>query len=403
VIRVISLLMAVLVAFALWVPAMAQEPGNVTQAGAILLTGDRNSAPGTLVGNTGGAFRYYEFDYAGPNAPVIIELSFYPGHPTTGKERFGFNIYGPASFSASGLPSEDTKVKYTLASPVPGRFLIQVYNYTDALSVDFTLWVEGLAAGTVQVARGNETPEQAIQVRPTYTVIGGQITGDPAGRFNFYSLDYPGGDRTMTIRLTYTPAYSFSGQPIGFNLYRGEDLIGQSSEIGRDDSSVTVNLDFNARAAGTYGLQVFSYWAGATVNYSISATGLAPGAPRVSGNTTPGQAVTLTGTAGASATLGGQRAGAFNFYNVGYPGDDKETTVVVTFRTPGGSQASALGFNVYRGSEHVADVQSIEDTVGTYAAIWTRKSTDSDNFSIQVYNYTDGVPAEYTIYVIGAR
>src|SRR5262245_60152812 len=67
---------------------------NDTTESATPLSGANAGANDTLVGNSGGAFRYFRIDYAGGGLPVPISMRAQPGRGTGGVAT-GFKVYGP--------------------------------------------------------------------------------------------------------------------------------------------------------------------------------------------------------------------------------------------------------------------------------------------------------------------
>jgi hypothetical protein len=413
--RWLSRVVAVLVLIATLAPAGASA-ANDTSSGALPLTAASSSVSDSLVGSPGGAYRYYSVAYQGGSAPLTFTLTFQPGYGTTGQHTFGFNIYGPNSLALAGVPQSTvnnvSSTLYTFANPAAMSLLVQVYNYTNGMQVGFTLTVGGLAGGSGAniVGGNNTTPAQAVPVTAINSNIGGTITGNAAGAFQFYTLNYPGGQAPMVISMNVTPTYTGQGQAYGFNVYRpnsngaASTLIARGSVTASDTNSTTISATVTARSAGPYQLQVFNYWPGISVTYGVTTTGGAGPSPMVSGNTDAGHAVVLnSATPGATATLAGNHAGAYNYYLVNYPGSNSILYVSVTYASTGGASDPQLGFNVYNGSTFVTVSHPGDDSTGVHSAVWQYQNANAATFGIQVFNYGDGANASYVINQVGSN
>ncbi len=409
--RPFALLLVVVLAW----PARASAV-NDTPATAVPLSVTQSSVSDSLVGSTGGAYRYYQFSYQGGNAPVQVFLTFHPGYGSTGNQAFGFNLYGPSGLSFAGQPAgnngDSSTAQYTLANGAAMTVLVQVYNYTAGMSVDYTLTVAGLSGGSAAtlVGKTNTTPDQAANVTTINASIGGSITGSSAGAFQYYTLHYPGGDTPLSVTMNATPPYPGPGQALGFNLYRigpgnvSGSPAATSSLTAADSTSATYSATLTGRSAADYQLQVFNYWSGVAVSYGIQVTGLAGPAPVVSGNTDAGHAVVLTSAQpGARGTLVGNGGGSFNYYLVAYPGNQSKLALSITYPSLGSASPSALGFNVYDGSNLVARINPSDDGTGIFSGEWGYQDANAKTFGIQVFNYAPGVSVSYVFYQVGAQ
>jgi hypothetical protein len=396
-------------------PSIASA-ANTTADTAIPLSVSHNSVSNTLVGTTGGAYQYYTVRYQGSNAPVNFMLSYQPGFGT-GNQAFGFNLYGPSGMAFAGQVTNTTSnsaiAQYTLTNVNAMTVLIQVYNYTAGGSVDYTLTVTGLSGGSTTVLSGGSatSPGQAKPITTPNAAIGGSLHGTLAGTFNYFTLQYPGGNASMTITMNASPIYTAPGNlPYGFQVYQtlpnGQTSLVASSVVTAQSissNSMTLSATVVQPAAATYQLQVFNYWQNVSVNYGIQVTGAAPPAPVVSGNTDASRAIVLNSARpGATATLAGANSGSFNYYLVNYPANSS-FNLSVTFTNPGGAQTAALGFKVYEGANLVATVPSYNNGTGIYPAVWTYVDPSPHTFGIQVYNYQSNTAATYTIYESGSR
>jgi hypothetical protein len=406
-------LSAVVLIAGLFSPSMVLA-ANTTPDQAVVLNVTNPAASGTLVGSTGGAYQYYQVGYQGGNAPVLFTLTYQPAWGG-GNAQFGFNLYGPSSLSfagqVTGTSGNSATAQYTLANGAAMTVLVQVYNYSNGGSVDYTLTVSGLSGGSAAIITGqnNSTSAQAIPVTTINASMGGAIVGDPAGAFNYYTLHYPGGDTPLSITMNAHPVYSGPGQALGFNVYRqipsGSSLVATGVVTVQDANSATFSATVSGRSAGTYQLQVLNYWAGRPVSYAITATGLAGPAPAASGNTDSGHAIVLNSAQpGATGSLAGNHGGAFNYYLVAYPGNNSQFNLSITYPSTGGASNSALGFKVYQGGNELATVNPSDDGTGVISGEWGYQNADATTFGIQVFNYDPAnAVAAYTLYQVGAQ
>lgn len=387
---------------------------NDTPNNAVSLSVSNPSVSDTLVGSTGGAYRFYQFSYQGGNAPVLVTLNYQPAYGG-GNQAFGFNIYGPNSLSyagqVTGTNGNAATAQYTISTSSAMTLLIQVYNYTAGGPVSYTLTISGLSGGsnTTVVAQNNTTPSQAQPIQTINATIGGSIAGNGAGAFQYYTLNYPGGNSAMTVTMNASPTYNGQGAAYGFHLYRndknGNSVLAATSGISsQDTSSMTLTATVTNSAAASYQLQVFNYWPGVTVHYGINITGLTAPATPATGNGDASHAVVLNSARqGATQTLVGSGGGANQYYLVHYPGNNSTLSISVTFPSLAGVSPSAVGFNVYDGSTLKATARPVDDGNGIQAAVWTYTDPNPATFGIQVFNYAPGATVNYTIYQVGSQ
>jgi hypothetical protein len=298
-----------------------------------------------------------------------------------------------------------------VVQPAAMTLLIQVYNYTAGMLVGYTLTVSGLSGGSSAAITGsnNTTPDQAKSVSTINASIGGSIPGTSAGSFQYYNLNYPGGNAPLTISMNVTPSYNAAGEGYGFNVYlpnangSSPTLVASSTQSSKDANSETLSATITNISATTYQLQVFNYWAGVTINFGITATGLAATPLSAQGNLDAAHAIVLnSATPGATETLAGQSSGTFNYYLVQYPAN---STFALSITAPASSAAApgTIGFNVYDGATLKATVRAANDGNGNQSGSWNFTDTVDHTYGIQVFNYAPGVSVTYKLYEVGAR
>ena len=403
--------LAALLAAALLVALAGPASANATIDQAVRLTAASPSAGDNLIGDSGGAFRYYAIDYPGGGLPVPIVMRAQPGRGTAGIAT-GFKVYGPAGFygEAIGDDRSTTESTYTLtlAHGTPGLYHVQVFNFIAGLPLRFDLRVSGLpgeapAAPAPAPPPQSQSPQQPSQATGTSFTTGGLLGANPTGSFAYYDLDYPGGRAKMAITVGYSPLAQGSEQAFGFHLYaRDGTLIGTSAESGRNESSATEVFTLEADDADRYLLQVFNYHQSAAITYTLIVTGLTGPVLEVGEISSPASAVLLSPSViNARGTLPGDRTGRFHYFLLAYPGADREVRVTVTFdAAPIGDQE--VGFNLFKEADRAGIANgNLAGPRGKRVAQLTIKETDARTFGIQLYNYSPGQSVRYLINVQG--
>ena len=383
---------------------------NGTPESAIQLTLDNASHSDRLVGDTGGAVRFYRVDYAGNGQPVDFVVTARPGKNATG-EGFGFKIYGPGGLvgQAGVNHNEDSFTRYTMAlvSIAPGAYLVQVYNYTDHVGVDFDIQASGLAAATVppgslEKVGANTTPEGAVAIGQSSITVGGALAG--SGSFQYFTVGYPGGSG-MTIDLRYTPPSPFANNAVGFNLYSADGtLVAQGVEAQRDGTSVTVSFTLVQEAGEVFLLQVFDYESNFSASYTLSITGAAGSVADAKDNDTSDRAMPLSAESAAARGTIAPRSGegTFNFYLLSYPGGNKAVTIRVSVDEDSGFGDRNVGFSLYKGADLVTTASSsLNDTGKKRVAFFTINEAEAATYGIQVFNWSGTSAMRYLIVVTG--
>jgi len=94
---------------------------------------------GSLLGSRAGAFGLHEFYYPGDDSDVEVLMISTPDNPAMARG-VNFIIYGPYGKVAGGTAtSRPTERKATFSSKKPGVYLIQVYNYIDGVTIQYTV------------------------------------------------------------------------------------------------------------------------------------------------------------------------------------------------------------------------------------------------------------------------
>ena len=271
-----------------------------------------------------------------------------------------------------------------------------------ALVVTFSLLLS--AVGPAVAA--NDTQEGATLLTAQNPSASDQLVGDQGGRYRYYRFDVAGG-ADVRIELRWQPGPSATGVAFGYKVYGAQGFVREGvrqSDVG-DVGIATVT--FVALTAGSYMVQVGNYASGLPVNFTLTVSGLAPGAspaqpapasPAPSGHPAPAAPAAPTSPVG---TLVGQRGGAVVTYPVMYPGGNFPMRISLTFGPSGGLPSDAFGFNVYYGDKLIGTGVEEERTSTTASKGYILSTQTPGQFVIQVYNYTDGVAGDYVLKVSG--
>ena len=237
----------------------------------VALTG---SFSGSLAANSGGSYRYAQFNYPGDSSTVTLNLTVDNALPLeTGAA--GFNIYQAGNMIGSSTEISPNTASYTLSSSTAGPVLIQVFDFNGSTGENFTLTPQGLpsmtpaatpasTATTSAAATANAKPSQNPQLGGAAT---GSLAGNSGGSFALYTLAFPGNTGNTTLSLDVSPTLDVANAAVGFNVY---DANGNLAGSGQQTDVGTISLNISNLAAGSYTVQVFNYDPSSTVSYTLS-------------------------------------------------------------------------------------------------------------------------------------
>jgi hypothetical protein len=229
-----------------------------------------------------------------------------------------------------------------------------------------------------------------------------ELVGSESGSYHYYEVAYPGGETEVLIQLRYWPSDPVLAKAVGVNVY-GPDIEARGEP--KDDGAY-LECAYAADDAATLLVQVYSY-APTPIAYKIVADGIpaadgseptpAPvvetAAEENSMEAAPAESVATT----AAGQVVGNRAGAYALHPVASTGDGSDITVTITFSPRDRAFAEAIGFNIYRpDGERVASGTPIREPgqrVATFAG------EVAGNYTVQVYNYQDGLTLSYSLEV----
>jgi hypothetical protein len=223
----------------------------------------------------------------------------------------------------------------------------------------------------------------------------GTLTGNPAGAFAYYRIDYPGDDRVISIELSVSPGDPATMSGVGINLYGPNGVVlGEVVPIGSG-----VAILYGDQVQATWLVQVYNYLPNTAVHYSIIAKGLpevlvATAAPAP----TPaaGTAVTMAPAKAfpVSGTLVGERGGAFVRIPSDYTGSGAQARYTLMFSSDTPVVAQGVGLTVYGpdGSSWTAEPTG---TPGERRV--TFSSTASGLYELVIHNYIPGFAMHYSV------
>ncbi len=133
-----------------------------------------------------------------------------------------------------------------------------------------------------------------------------------------------------------------------------------------------------------------------TISYTIIATGIpksepapiTPPAPVAQPDDAPLLATTATGT------ILGNRAGAFAFYKIAYPGRDEPLHITLWFSPCDPMIAPAFGMNVYGPPNFVGHGAPNADS-DPGILTFSYNAQEPDTLLLQIYNYSDDFRVSY--------
>src|SRR5262245_43583352 len=136
---------------------------NDTTESATPLSASNAAVSDTLIGNSGGAFRYFRIDYVGGGQPVPITMRAQPGRGTGGVAT-GFKVYGPTGLIGEAVTNDqsttDSTYAFTIANTIGGAYYVQVYNFIQGMPLNFQLSVQGLTPPPAPAAPAAPPPAE---------------------------------------------------------------------------------------------------------------------------------------------------------------------------------------------------------------------------------------------------
>lgn len=247
------------------------------------------------------------------------------------------------------------------------------------------LGVIGVAAEGPEVALSEGVP------------VSGVLRGSATGFFATYQLAYPGNGENLVIEMTYQPNDPSYANAIGFKLY---GLYGVDENGVWNDDDRVMRLSYADDEPATLTVQVFNY-SRVAMTFELVAKGavaesVVEAAPSVA---TAPVAVAEEAPANTdwpiSGALVGNTGGAFGMHTIETTGDGEDVTVSMSYLPNDHSYASAFGFVVYDTAGARVATGASGDQLGVLRA--TFAADQAGKYTVQVYNYTDGVMLTYDL------
>ena len=370
------------------------------------LSPDQHSGSGSIVGNRGGAFNYYWFNYGGGNETVVVALTVNQSHQNMGAG-VGFNVYDSyGELVGHGRPPDgrrsSTSARLSFSRNAGGRFQIQVYNYVEGGVVNYWVQVAGQGPSPPLQVTGATQPEDAPTLLPEENVLASSLPGNPAGAFHYYDLRYPGGNLNLSVTMSSSPPFLWSDSAVGMFLYRGDMLVAQGIEIKSTKSSVAHFLRYRTLEADNLTLQVFNYGTDHHIDYVLYFNGVSGEPIPASENHTPATAIRLTREQNDFiGAVPGSRVGSYSFFDLHHPGGSETIRIILSMPRENRAFDGLAGFNVYEGHRLVGQRLARRDSRGRFLAAMTIERAEAANFGIQVFNYNEALNLQYRLEVFG--
>ncbi|MHB0857375.1 MAG: hypothetical protein ACYC5M_07365 [Anaerolineae bacterium] len=254
-----------------------------------------------------------------------------------------------------------------------------------ALIVAVVPGVSVLAASTdanAPVVLGNEEP------------VGDMLAGAQNGAFHYYAIEYAGDESIVTFTMRFSPADPVVSAAVGFNVYGPNGFhIGQGAPVDPPEAGV-LELRYADQTPATWVVQVFNYLPNVAISYQIEAEGVrepqAEEAAPAEEEATP-EASAFDET--ATGTLAGLTVGSFAQYAITADTDD-DITINLMLSSDNPVIRQGAGFVVYGPAGEVARGVPTGDP-GERVATFTPVA--GEPYTLQVYNYLEGLTLDYTI------
>jgi hypothetical protein len=230
------------------------------------------------------------------------------------------------------------------------------------------------------------------------TPISGTLAGNRGGAYAYYKVEYPGDGNVVSVEVTVSPGDPAAMKGLSLKLYNAS-----GSELG-----VAVPIDkglavpYSDSNKGTWTVQFANYLDGTPVAFTIVAKGLptvalptiatSVAAPAVQAVAAP--AAPASGPTPMSGILTGNGAGAFAHVDLGYPADDSEMTVTLTYNPANPATRMGVGLTVY-GPDGQSWKGEPGETPGEFSV--TLNSSTAGKYEAVVWNYIPGFTINYTL------
>jgi hypothetical protein len=211
------------------------------------------------------------------------------------------------------------------------------------------------------------------------------LGGSRAGSFAYYSIDYPGDGRIITMELDLAPGDPVAMNAAGFNVYGPQGyFIG--SGYKSPDKADRKELEWSDYNPAPWLIQVYNYLDNVPVAFKLKLSGLPGPQPTRAPVMSPAQAMSFSMTGGG---LVGNAGGNYHYYNVESNGNGSEVTLHLYHDPDNHIVSRAFGMNVY------APEGGVLAASGSHEVTFDLEA--SGTYLVQIYNYLDGQNVNYVL------
>lgn len=211
------------------------------------------------------------------------------------------------------------------------------------------------------------------------------VGGSHAGAFAYYSIDYPGDGRIITMELDLAPGDPVAMMGAGFNVYGPQGyFIG--SGMKSPDKADRKEFEWSDYNPTPWLIQVYNYLDNVPVAFHLEVSGLPGPQPTRAPVMSPAEAMTFSM---ASGGLIGDRGGNYHYYEVESNGNGSAITLHLYHDPDNHLVSQAFGLNVY------APEGGVLAANGSHEVMFDLE--DSGTYLVQVYNYLDGQNVNYVL------
>jgi len=228
---------------------------------------------GTLAGNTGGTFDYYQIKSPGP-LPLSMSLTYSP-FIASQAPGIGFSAYQAGNKVGNVTASGPRTVGVVAPDPKAGPVVIQVFNYSPT-TIAYQLRApipdsepptgsSAFLTPTPGAASTNKAPAVSAQSSAPATLQPAQtatMPGNTGGTYQYYQIVRPN-VASITLAMSYYPFNAANAHQVGFNVFQDGVRIGGATGLGTSSNdTLNSNVPTTAIAPSSGNpilIQVFNY------------------------------------------------------------------------------------------------------------------------------------------------
>lgn len=272
--RIVAVLAAIVCLAGSATLAMAQGTGGAPKPAAPAPPAALQAyQQGTLAGNTGGTFDYYQIKSPGPT-PLSMSLTYTP-FIASQAPGVGFSAYQAGNQVGNVTASGPRTVGVVAPDPKAGPVIIQVFNYSPS-TISYQLRAPipdaepptGSSAfltptpGAASTSKASAVSTQASAPTPLQQTQTATMPGNTGGTYQFYQIAHPTVS-SITLTMTYYPFNAANAHQVGFNAFQDGVRIGGATGLGTSSNdSLNSNVPMVALAPSSGDpilIQVFNY------------------------------------------------------------------------------------------------------------------------------------------------